>query len=38
MLNLKSLVVSKEESGEAWLKLKKNKSGVVTAADIKEPA
>jgi len=36
MLNLKSLVVSKEESGEAWLKLKKNKSWAVTAVDIKE--
>lgn len=36
MLNLKSLVVSKNESGIAWLKLKKNKSWVVTASDVKE--
>lgn len=34
MLNLKDLVVKKEETGETRLKLKKNKAWVVTAWDI----
>jgi len=38
MLNLKNLVVDKKDSGSEWLKLSKNKKGVVTAADIKTPA
>lgn len=38
MLNLKGLVVRKEEPGIEWLKLSKSKAGVVTAADIKAPA
>ena len=38
ILNLKWLVLEKGETGIEWLKLSKNKSGVVTAADIKAPA
>lgn len=35
MLNLKSLVLEKSDEGVVWLTLKKNKAGIVTAADIK---
>jgi DNA-directed RNA polymerase subunit alpha len=35
LLNLKSLVVSKPDSGAEWIHLVKNKAGKVTAADIK---
>ena len=35
MLNLKGLVIDKSDSGEAWVQLVANKSGKVTAADIK---
>ncbi len=38
MLNLKNLVISKEDSWIEWLKLKKNKAWVVTAWDIKASA
>ncbi|QFR38687.1 DNA-directed RNA polymerase subunit alpha [Candidatus Gracilibacteria bacterium 28_42_T64] len=38
ILNLKDLVLEKEEIGVVWLKLSKSKSGKVTAADIKAPA
>ncbi|NDK08686.1 DNA-directed RNA polymerase subunit alpha [Candidatus Gracilibacteria bacterium] len=38
MLNFKDLVLDKKEVGIEWLKLTKNKAGVVTAADIKAPA
>ncbi len=38
MLNLKNLVISKEQSGIEWLKLTKNKAWVVTAKDIKTPS
>lgn len=38
ILNLKDLVLKKEEVGVEWLKLTKSKSGKVTAADIKAPA
>lgn len=38
ILNLKDLVVSKKEVWVEWLKLTKNKSWKVTAADIKAPA
>ena len=38
MLNLKKLVLNKNETGIEWLKLTKNKSGVVTAGDIKTSA
>lgn len=38
ILNLKDLVLKKEEVGVEWLKLTKSKSGKVTAADIKSPA
>ncbi len=38
MLNLKKLVLNKNETGVEWLKLTKKKSGVVTAADIKTSA
>lgn len=38
ILNLKGLVLSKGETGVEWLKLSKNKSWKVTAADIKAPA
>ncbi len=38
MLNLKDLVLEKEEVGIEWLQLKKSKSGKVTAKDIKAPA
>jgi len=38
MLNLKGLVIDKKDTGEEWLKLTKNKKGVVSAADIKTPA
>jgi len=37
MLNLKELVVSKNDMGVVWLKLQKKKAGTVTAADIKAP-
>lgn len=35
MLNLKDLIVSKNDMGIVWLKLQKKKAGKVTAADIK---
>jgi hypothetical protein len=35
MLNLKSLVLEKSDTGVTWISLKKNKAGKVTAADIK---
>ncbi|MDD3646663.1 MAG: DNA-directed RNA polymerase subunit alpha [Candidatus Gracilibacteria bacterium] len=35
MLNLKDLVIEKKEAGIEWLKLHKNKAGVVSAKDIK---
>jgi DNA-directed RNA polymerase subunit alpha len=35
MLNLKQLVLEKSDIGVTWMTLKKNKSGKVTAADIK---
>lgn len=38
LLNLKSLVVSKPDSGAEWIHLTKNKAGKVTAADIKAPS
>lgn len=38
MLNMKDLVVTKEEPGIEWLKLSKNKAWVVTAGDITTPA
>lgn len=38
MLNLKGLVVDKKELGISWIKLSKNKAGVVTAADIDAPS
>ncbi len=38
MLNLKWLILSKNDSWAVWLKLKKNKAGVVTAADIQCPS
>ncbi|MDD2870544.1 MAG: DNA-directed RNA polymerase subunit alpha [Candidatus Gracilibacteria bacterium] len=38
ILNLKGLVLSKNDVGIEWLKLSKSKSGKVTAADIKAPA
>ncbi len=38
ILNLKSLVVDKKDSGIEWLKLTKNKAWVVTAKDIQTPA
>jgi DNA-directed RNA polymerase alpha subunit len=38
MLNLKDLVLEKNEIGIEWLKLTKSKAGKVTAADIKAPA
>jgi len=38
MLNLKDLIVDKKEIWIEWLKLEKNKAGVVTAWDIKTPA
>lgn len=38
ILNLKDLVLSKTDIWVEWLKLKKSKAGVVTAADIKAPA
>jgi hypothetical protein len=31
MLNLKDLIVNKQETGTEWIKLKKNKAGIVTA-------
>jgi DNA-directed RNA polymerase subunit alpha len=37
MLNLKDLIVSKNDMGIVWLKLQKKKAGIVTAADIKVP-
>lgn len=38
MLNLKGLVVDKKELGTSWVKLTKNKAGVVTAKDIDAPS
>ena len=38
ILNLKDLVLQKEETWVVWLKISKSKSGKVTAADIKAPA
>ncbi len=38
LLNLKGLVVSKEDSSVEWIHLVKNKAGKVTAADIKAPS
>ncbi len=38
MLNLKGLIIDKKDEGIEWMKLTKNKSGVVTASDIKTPA
>lgn len=38
MLNLKDLIVNKQDSSIEWLKLSKNKAWVVTAADIKSPS
>ncbi|MCH8518958.1 DNA-directed RNA polymerase subunit alpha [Candidatus Gracilibacteria bacterium] len=38
ILNLKGLVLTKNDSGSAWLKLKKNKAGIITAADIECPS
>lgn len=38
MLNLKWLVLEKKDTGVEWIKLNKNKAGVVTAADIKTVA
>ena len=38
MLNLKGLVIDKTDIGIEWLKLHKNKAGVVTAKDIKLPS
>lgn len=38
MLNLKGLVIEKEEMGVEWLMLSKKKSGKVTAKDIKLPS
>ncbi|MDP5039217.1 MAG: DNA-directed RNA polymerase subunit alpha [Candidatus Gracilibacteria bacterium] len=34
MLNLKNLIIDKDNEGIEWIKLSKNKSGVVTAGDI----
>ena len=38
MLNLKDLVIEKQDTGVEWIKLEKNKAGKVTAKDIKVPA
>ena len=38
MLNLKELIIEKNDTWIEWLKLNKNKAGVVTAADIQTPA
>ncbi|MCP4522764.1 MAG: DNA-directed RNA polymerase subunit alpha [Candidatus Gracilibacteria bacterium] len=38
MLNLKDLVLKKNDVGIEWLKLSKSKSGVITAGDIVVPA
>jgi len=38
MLNLKDLVIEKKDDGIEWIKLSKNKAGVVTAKDIKTSA
>jgi DNA-directed RNA polymerase subunit alpha len=38
MLNLKDVVVEKNDSGIAWLQLTKNKAGAVTAKDINTPS
>lgn len=38
MLNLKGLVVDKKELGVSWIKLTKNKAGVVSAKDIDAPS
>lgn len=38
MLNLKGLIIRKNDTGVEWLKLSKNKAGKVTAADISLPS
>lgn len=38
MLNLKGLVIEKKDTGIQWVKLTKNKAGVVSAADINTPS
>lgn len=38
MLNLKWLIIDKKDTGIEWLKLTKNKKGVVLGKDIKTPA
>lgn len=38
ILNLKDLILEKNEIGFEWMKLNKSKAGIVTAADIKVPA
>lgn len=38
MLNLKNLIIEKNSIWIEWLKINKNKAGVVTASDIKVPA
>jgi DNA-directed RNA polymerase subunit alpha len=38
MLNLKSLVIEKKDSGVEWISLSKKKGGIVTGTDIKCPA
>ena len=38
MLNLKELIIEKNDTWIEWLKLNKSKAGVVTAADIQTPA
>lgn len=38
MLNLKGLIVDKNEVGVSWIKLSKNKAGIVTASDIAFPS
>lgn len=38
MLNLKQLIISKENVGVEWIELKKNKAGVVKASDITVPS
>ncbi len=38
MLNLKGLIIDKQDTGIEWLKIEKNKAWTVTAADIALPA
>ena len=38
MLNLKGLVIKKNETGVEWIRLSKNKAGLVSAADITLPS